>query len=222
MKDALLVSRIDRLARLLAVFFTISLCLLGFFFHPVRFAASAENDFYVEKAQAILKGEVPQSKHPLLYPLLSATVSRTFRSEDPFPAAKIVSSLFAGLFVFLAYLLGKSCFDERVGLFALLSLVLNRDVIAYGITACAHTTYYAFALGVLLLCVKKEPTVKTSVVMAFLFVMAFLAHALAVVLLPLIAIWLGAYSSRTPKEKILAAFSFAVASAAFVYPISSG
>ncbi|MBN2384163.1 glycosyltransferase family 39 protein [bacterium] len=133
--------------------YTTFLCIFGGFYHPIEEVGSAEFDLYVEKADSLLDGTVPKDKfHPLLYPILSAGLSLLI--GDTFIAARTISSLSAGLFLYCTYLLGSACFSKKAGLFALLALICNSNVILEGLHVTTDMTFAAFTLLTLVFCVK--------------------------------------------------------------------
>ena len=82
---------------LLGVFFAFMLA-FGAKYHPIEDVNSAEWDGYVSKADAIRQGTLPHDAfHPLLYPILVAGAGELL--DDTFVGARLISSLFAVLFV---------------------------------------------------------------------------------------------------------------------------
>ena len=106
--------RLDRAAYLLAALFTLFVFVFGWQFHPVQ-TGGAENDHYVERADAVLAGELPEDPYrPLLYPLLAAAGGAVL-GGDTFFAAKLVSNTAAGGLVLLCYLIVGAASAGRSG-----------------------------------------------------------------------------------------------------------
>jgi hypothetical protein len=127
--------------------YVVGLLVLGAVLHPIP-AVLAENDGYVGMAQQIQRGELPRDPfRPMLYPLLSAALG--WIVGDCFTAAKIVSSVAAGLFVLTGGLLVRRCFGDRVAAWSALLTALNAHVILNGIQA--STDMLASALSMLAL-----------------------------------------------------------------------
>src|SRR4030095_8030978 len=96
-------------------------------YHWVEAANSAERDRYVEKAEAILAGELPSDRfRPPLYPLLTAGLTLVF--GDPFAMARLVSNLAAAGLFLCAYELGRRLGGEVAGAWALGLAMVNYHV----------------------------------------------------------------------------------------------
>src|SRR3989338_3217608 len=57
-------------------------------------------------------------QHPPLWPMLGAAVMKVFNLDNSFNALKLITLLSGVLLIYLAWLTGKTLFDDRVGLFA--------------------------------------------------------------------------------------------------------
>lgn len=162
--------RADKIIYLLIILFVLFLVAFGWKFHPIEEVNSPENDGYVDKADEIRLGQVPKDLfHPLLYPVMSAGLGELL--DDTFAGARLASALFAGFFVLLTYLLGKSWLGREVGAFAAVGAMLNYNVIVAGIRTASDSAFSAFAVLILLLALGTDK--KADYAHAFLLALAF-------------------------------------------------
>lgn len=199
---------LDRAAYLLAALFTLFVFVFGWQFHPVQIGG-AENDHYVERAEALLAGELPADPYrPLLYPLLAAAGGAVL-GGDTFVAAKLVSNLAAGGLVLLCYLIGRSCFGREVGLFALICAITNTQLIQAGVLAATDVLFSALSALVLLLALRTTDELRLSraALLGAVFALAFFTRYTALAVLPAIGLALVlAPASLDRKLKAFAVF----------------
>jgi hypothetical protein len=117
----------DRRALVAAVLLFVALALFGQRYHWVEEAGTAERDGYVAEAEQILHGELPHDPfRPLLYPLLTAGLSRIVR--DPFLAARLLSNLAAAALAGLAWATGRRLAGPAAGAWAMAMLAVNPNL----------------------------------------------------------------------------------------------
>jgi len=213
-------SRIDAAAYLLVAAFVVFLIIFGGTVHFIEVPNSAEMDGYVGKADQLLAGEIPRDPfHPLLYPILSAGAGTLTGSS--FTGARLVSSLFAGVFVLLTYLVGRQCFGRGVGLFSLIAMITNYNVITMGMDAATDMAFAGLALLVLSIAIRISSRADYApvVMLALFFALAFFTRYSALFLLPTIFIALS-LSLRTSRmrERLFVAALFAGAAFIFLIP----
>lgn len=182
-------SRIDLLACALVVAFVLFLVLFGGRVHFIEVPNSAEMDGYAGKADEILSGALPRDPyHPLLYPLLAAGAGIV--TGDGFSGARLVSTLSAGLFAFMTYLVGRRCFGRGVGFFALAATIFNFNVITMGMDTATDMTFAALALLVLFLSIRigDRASAPGAVALALSFALAYFTRYSALFFLPAIAV----------------------------------
>jgi len=207
----------DKAAYATSLLFVLFLFLFGWKLHPIELFKTAECDFYVQKAEKIRAGEIPMERyHPFLYIILSASFGEIL--NDTFLGAKLISSIFAGIFVLFTYFLGKICFDEKIGFFALIAMVLTPRVIINGVLATSDMTFSAFAIIVLFFSVKVsiDPKPKNIIFLAFFFALAYFTRYAAVSLL--VVIVFVCLSSRSGKESAVNLGIFSVCAVIFLLP----
>lgn len=202
--------RLDRAAYLLAALFTLLVFLFGWQFHPVQ-SVGAESDHYVERADALLAGEIPADPYrPLLYPLLAAAGGAVL--GDTFFAAKLVSNLAAGCLVLLCYLIGRSCFGREVGLFALVCAITNTQLVQAGVLAATDVLFSALSALVLLLALRTTDELRLSraALLGAVFGLTFFTRYTALAVLPAIGLALVlAPASLDRKLKAFGVFGLA-------------
>ncbi|MFC1851156.1 ArnT family glycosyltransferase [candidate division CSSED10-310 bacterium] len=213
-------SNIDKIAPALALCFTIFLLIFGLKFHPIEELHAVERDDYISKAEKIRAGTIPRDPfRPLFYPLVTAGLASII--GDMFSSARVTSSLFAGLFVWLTYLLGRQCFSRQVGLFALLALMLNYNTIIEGVHVMTDMTFSALALLTLLLTIYAYNNLRGSTVLlpALSFSLAYFTRYTAVALIPTIIISFFYLPAAQPLKKALNRLAlFILATALFLLP----
>jgi len=204
----------DKKAYFLVILFVALLMLFGGKLHPCQQDRTAEMDGYVEKADQIVAGQIPCDPfHPLLYPILSSGAGVLL--HDTFAGARLVSTVFAGIFVLLTYLIGRQLFNEKVGLFALLAMILNYDVITNGLFTSSDMTFSALVLLAVFFCMRLNSRIKLSrvILLAFSFALAYFTRYLALSLIPMILFAFSFPSTATlnkTKVMFLAVFSIIV------------
>jgi len=206
-------SKTDIAAYILIAIFIIFLIVFGWKVHIIE-TNGAEMDDYADRADDILRGEIPKDAyHPLLYPMLSAAIGVFLK--DGFAGARVVSSLSAGLFLLAAYLLGRSCFGRAVSIFSLVALVINCNVIIMGVEAATDMAFAAFALLALLFSIRISSGLSygSLTMLALSFALAYFTRYSALFLVPTIIIALAFSLSKVKsrqKTLVLAAFAGAV------------
>lgn len=122
--------------------FLVCMLVFGAKYHPIEEVNSAEWDCYVDKAIAIRNGDLPGDEfHPLLYPILAAGAGAAL--GDTFAGARLISTLFATLFVASAYLIGRACFSRSAGLFAAAAMAVNPNVVFFGVHVATDMMFAA-------------------------------------------------------------------------------
>lgn len=211
--------KIDTVAYVLCAAFVVFLLIFGWKVHVMEIDG-AEADGYANKADQILSGHIPRDPwHPFLYPILSAAVGALTR--DTFTGARIVTTLFAGLLVFAAYRLGRFCFSKEVGLFSLVALVLNYNVIMTGVEASADMSGAALVLVTLLFATRISQGLRYTdlILLALSFALAYSTRYSALFLVPVIVTALVlALAHEGPKRRVIAAAVFVGAVGIFVLP----
>lgn len=213
-------NRADTAAGLLIAGFVLFLLLFGARFHTIEIPDSAENDGYVVEADAIRAGNIPRDPyHPLLYQILSAGAGALL--DDSFAGARIVSSLMAGLFLLMTYLVGRSYFGAGVALFSVVALALNHNVVTTGMDATTDMCFSALATAVLFFSLRaiEKPDLGSAVLLAFAFSLAYFTRYSAVFLVPAVVVALLAPAERSGGTgKALRLAVFAAAAALFLMP----
>ena len=193
--------KIDRVAYVICALFVVFLLIFGWKVHVIE-TQGAEEDGYVGKAQKILSGQIPRDPwHPLLYPILSAAAGAV--TGDTFTGARAVTTLFAGLFVFAAYRLGRTCFSKEASLFALVALVLNYNVICGGVEAATDMSFAALVLVTLLLALRVSADARyvPVILLALSFALAFFTRYTALFLVPVVVMALSFSLSRVGAKR---------------------
>jgi uncharacterized membrane protein len=189
-------SRTDISACMLIAGFVLFLILFGARFHTIEIPESAENDGYVVQADEIRAGSIPRDPyHPLLYQILSAGAGALL--NDSFAGARAVSSLMAGLFLLMTYLVGRTYFGARIALFSVVALALNYNVITTGMDATTDMCFSALATAVLFFSLRaiERPGPASAVLLAFAFSLAYFTRYSAVFLVPAVVVALLAPSA---------------------------
>jgi len=141
--------RPDRLALAAAVTLLLALALYGYRVHWVEAAGTAERDGYVDQARQLLSGSLPRDPYrPLLYPLLTAAVSRI--TGDPFAAARLLSNLAAAGLAWLAYAFGKRLSGVAAGGWAMALAAVNPNLWIIGQHVTTDMLFAALAAACLL------------------------------------------------------------------------
>jgi len=177
---------VDTTVYISTLVFIIVMIIFGNYFHPIEELYGPEHDYYVAKANHLLAGRLPinDAIHPLFYPILAAVVSLVI--GDTFAAASIVSTLSAGGFVLLTYLLGRQSFNRTVALFAFLACLINYHVIIEGLHASSDMTAAVLLLLAFFLLIKagKNPSPPVIIFMGMAFALAYFTRYTAILFLP--------------------------------------
>jgi hypothetical protein len=213
-------NRSDSVAGLLIAGFVLFLLFFGARFHTIEIPESAENDGYVVQADEIRAGSIPRDPyHPLLYQILSAGAGALL--NDSFAGARAVSSLMAGLFLLMTYLVGRTYFGARIALFSVVALALNYNVITTGMDATTDMCFSALATAVLFFSLRaiERPGPASAVLLAFAFSLAYFTRYSAVFLVPAVVVALLAPSAPGgARGRIIRLAVFAAAAALFLAP----
>ena len=213
-------NRSDSAAGLLIAGFVLFLLFFGARFHTIEIPDSAENDGYVVQADEIRAGSIPRDPyHPLLYQVLSAGAGALL--DDSFAGARTVSSLMAGLFLLMTYLVGRAYFGAVVALFSVVALALNYNVITMGMDATTDMCFSALATAVLFFSLRaiEKPGPASAVLPAFTFSLAYFTRYSAVFLVPAVVVALLAPSAKAGVwGKGVRLAVFAAAAALFLAP----
>lgn len=210
---------IDYLAFALTVLFAIFILWFGWEFHTVESVPSPEDDDYVERAILLRDGLIPEDPHrPLLYPLLSAGAGAVL--GDTFKGARLVSQISAAIFALMAYLLGRLCFDKRVGLFALGSVLLNFFVLKSGVFAASDMLFSAWAMLALFWAIRVSQRNQYSyiIILALFFSLAYFTRYTAIALAVPIAVALAIAPPVRQKQIIFRYIVFGAAVLVFLLP----
>lgn len=120
-----------------SILYTGSLIVLGVWVHTLGIRGAI--DHFVERGELLLQGRLAGDPyHPFLYPELIALT--TLVIGDAFAAARIVSSVAAGIFVYAATRLASDLWGERVAFWTFMLLVANGTVALVGIGGGADMT----------------------------------------------------------------------------------
>lgn len=143
------VSHITRREVTVAVVAAVLLALLlwwvGGLVHPMV-VAGGEYDGYVQNAEALLAGRLPQDHyHPLTYPLLVAAATPAV--GDAFAAGRLVSALAHGLLGAVVHLALRRRLDRAASGLLALALFLHPMVLIEATHAGANATGTAFAVA---------------------------------------------------------------------------
>ena len=218
--SARFMNRGDTAAGLLIAGFVLFLLLFGARFHTIEIPDSAENDGYVAQADEIRAGSMPRDPyHPLLYQALSAGAGALL--DDSFAGARIVSSLMAGLFLLMTYLVGRAYFGAGVALFSVAALASNYNVITTGMDAATDMCFAALATAVLFFSLRaiERPGPVAAILPAFAFSLAYFTRYSALFLVPAILVALLAPAARAgARGRIVRLAVFAAAAALFLMP----
>lgn len=192
---------------ILTVGFVLWLVVFGWKYHPIP-TFGVEIDRYVEKADLLLHGSIPRTDtlHPLFYPIVVAAVGVIVR--DTFLAAKLISSLMAGVFVLATYLLGRKIFDRKIAVIGFLFTMTNFHVLAHGVLTSSDMTSSALIM-LTLLCVTSLPDARRparcAIVTGVMFALAYFTRYPAIFLAPtlLLAILWGGRRSAQHRGRLL-------------------
>ncbi len=170
----------------LLVIYLIFLVLFGIRYHVMELPGSAEWDGFALKADEIRSGILTSDPYrPLLYPLLTAAAGEIV--GESFAGGRLVSSLFACIFLLVAWRIGRLVFGEPAGSITALLLMLNFHVATYGMSVSTDMMFTAMVSAVLLvsLLMVKDPGPGKAVFTGFLFAMAFFTRYSAAFILPI-------------------------------------
>jgi hypothetical protein len=180
--------RVGAIWILLGVFLVFILA-FGARYHRIEDVNSAEWDGYVAKADAIRRGTLPHDVwHPLLYPILAAGAGELV--GDTFAGARAVSSLFAVLFAWSAFLIGRRCFSPSVGVFAALATMLNPNVLFIGVHTATDMMFAAWSALTVVAALRAvdDARIRCVVIMGALFALAYFTRYTAIALLPALVV----------------------------------
>ncbi len=204
----------------LLIIYCIFLIIFGIRYHVMELPGTAEFDGYTLKADEIRSGSLPHDLYrPLLYPVLTAAVGEAV--NDTFAGGRLVSSMFACLFVLFAWRIGRLVFGEPAASITALLLILNFHVMTFGLSVSTDMTFTALVSGVLLisLMIVKRPGAGLTVLAGFLFAAAFFSRYSAVFILPVpVVAILISDGDRSRRDKLLLSAVFIAASILFLVP----
>lgn len=113
--------------------------------HPIE-VPGGESDLYVDKAEQILRGELPRDIwHPIYYPGLMA--GGALLTGDAFTAGKLLSALAGGLLVFATAVLAGSVFGTTAAVLCGLLLAAHGAVVVMSAQAASDVIALAFAMA---------------------------------------------------------------------------
>lgn len=210
---------IDYPAYALAILFAIFILWFGWEFHTVETTSGPEDDRYVERANQLRDGLIPTDPYrPLLYPLLSAGAGAVL--GDTFKGAQLVSQISAAMLALMAYLLGRACFDRRVGLFALAAVILNFVVVANGVLAASDMLFSAWTLLTLFWAIRVSQSTHYGyvLILALFFSLAYFTRYTAIALAVPIALALAIAPGAGKKQIIFRYLVFGSAALVFLLP----
>jgi len=212
--------RIDSLAYGLVTFFFVFILIFGSRYHIIEELHSSERDGYVAKADDIRAGKIPRDKfRPLLYPILSAAAGSVL--NDTFSGARAISSFFSALFILMTYVLGKLCFNKKVGLCALIMTGLNYNVIIEGVHVMTDMTFAAFTLICLVMIIRSQEkfTYLNLSLTSFSFSLAYFTRYTALSLIPPILVsYLFLHPTVSKKRLAYLILLFVFLSVLFLMP----
>lgn len=217
-------SRLDALSNrvipALLVIYLIFLIIFGVRYHVMEVPASSEWDGYALKIDELRSGSLPRDPYrPLLYSLLASAAAEMV--GDSFAGGRLVSSLFAIVFIFIAWRIGRFIFGEPVGSITVLFLMLNFHVATYGMGVSTDMMFAALVSAVLLvsLLMVKDPGPGKAVFIGFLFATAFFTRYTAAFILPVpvVSIMISR-SDRGKSGKLFLVGLFLVSALIFLVP----
>ncbi len=196
----------DRRALVAAVLLFVALAFFGQRYHWVEEAGTAERDGYVAEAEQILHGELPHDPfRPLLYPLLTAGLSRVVR--DPFLAARLLSNLAAAALAWLAWATGRRLAGPVAGAWAMAMLAVNPNLWILGQHVTTDMLFAALGAAALLagLVYLESPGPRPALGAGLALGLAAFTRSNALFLLPaLVLAWLLAPGGRQePRRRLL-------------------
>lgn len=187
---------------------------LGFFGRSVHWVeadepASAENDMYADVASQLRHGQLPHDRfHPLLYPL--AVAGSAAVTGDVFAAGRIVSSLSAGVFVVMTFLIARRLFGQTVALFSFGAILLNVTVLTHGILVSSDMLFCMLAI-LLLYCMfraRASSAHRWTLAMGVAYALAFFTRYQAILLAPAVVVALVGISGRSLKRLLVSTTVF--------------
>jgi hypothetical protein len=208
---------LDRTAWILIGLFTAFMLWFGAAHHPIEEVNSGEWDNYVAQIDRVRNGELPTDPYrPALYPIASAATGALL--GDSFAGARTVSSLFAALFVLSAFLVGRRLMSSTVGLFAATAMMLNHNVIRFGVHATTDMMFAGLAGMMVFAALRVSSNARFADIihLALWFAMSYFTRYTAVGLLPLAAITIVA--GRSGRRALPGLLVFALASVVFLLP----
>ncbi len=216
-------TRIDTVAVALTLGFVLFLVFWGWKYHPIE-TFGPEIDGYVGMAESIRHGVIPKDHphialHPLFYPILATGFS--FFVGDTFTGAKFVSSLMAGVFAFVSYLLAVKVFNRKVAILTLLGIVTNFHVIANGVLATTDMTSAAFGILAIFFTVRAylhPPSLLNILPVSLSFALAYFTRYPMILFLPGIILGIFFSSHYSLKAVFKSFMIFAFSTCIFLCP----
>ncbi len=210
----------DRVVPALLVTYLIFLIIFGVRYHVMEVPASSEWDGYALKIDELRSGSLPRDPYrPLLYSLLASAAAEMV--GDSFAGGRLVSSLFAIVFIFVAWRIGRLIFGEPAGSITVLFLMLNFHVATYGMGVSTDMMFAALVSAVLLvsLLMVKDPGPGKAVLIGFLFAISYFTRYTAVFILPvpLVSIIISR-GDRDTAGKLFLSGLFLVSALIFLVP----
>lgn len=198
--------------------FVLALVVLGYACHPIP-AAHYENDGYVLQAEAILAGSLPHDDYrPALYPLLVAGLG--WLTGDCFVAARIVSSIAAGLLVLFSHALARLCFGGRAALLTGVLVAVHPKVVVLGIQAITDPLFTAAAVATVFFAAASvtDRRLRVVVLTALSFAISYFTRYTAIALLAPIAIALLCPRGSGWRERRARLATFSLFAILFLLP----
>jgi len=204
---------------LIAAFFAFMVW-FGATYHPIEEVNSGEWDNYVAQVDEIRHGQLPDDPYrPRLYPLTAAAFAQLF--GDSFVGARFTSSLFAVIFVLSAFLVGRRVYSSRAGLFAAAAMMLNHNVLRYGVHTTTDMMFAGLAGMTVFFAVRAVRDTRTTsmIPLALGFALAYFTRYTAVALLPCVVVAVfGPGGERSWSRTALRALVFALGATVFLLP----
>lgn len=196
--------RITRIAWTLIAAFFVFMVWFGIKYHPIEEVNSGEWDDYVGQADVIRQGHLPADPYrPLLYPITAAGLGACL--GDTFAGARLASSLFAAVFVLSAFLIGRRMYSPAVGLFAAGAMMLNHNVIRFGVHATTDMMFAGLAgMTVYATLRNADDPEGTSVVPVSLgLALAYFTRYTAIALLPCVLVAILCSDRAAPPRRVV-------------------
>jgi hypothetical protein len=172
----------------LAVAVGLAAALLGAWLHPMELGGfNTEVDGFVASAEMLWEGSWPRDPfRPLLYPLLAAALSVVM---TPFAAARLVSGVASGLFVWASVRLARRAAGREVAIWTGVGLLLTPLVLENSVLATSDMLFAALAVTTLWLAVRvaDRPTLGRVIALGAAFAGAYFTRYHAIALAPAVA-----------------------------------